>query len=119
MADDELMDILEESDAESELTESGEEHGEGSDDEEGENQKVQGGEWPSSVHDSPDQQLDEGGFGGGVGCGVGSNAMLLKQEIFDQADPGWLDQHHPKGELGNHIQVKEEEEPARRRSRGN
>ena len=117
MADDELMDILEESDAESELTESGEEHGEGSEEEEGENQKpleVQGGDWLSSALDPSDQQLDGFGFGGGAGSGEESNAMLLKQEIFDQADPGWLDQRHPS----THIQVKEEE-PARRRSRGN
>ena len=114
MADDELMDILEESDAESELTESGEEHGEGSEEEEGENQKplkVPGGPWLSSAHDTSDQQFEIGGV---TGSGEESNAMLLKQEIFDQADPGWLDQRHPS----THIQVKEEE-PARRRSRGN
>ena len=112
MADDELMNILEESDAESELTESGEDRGEVSEEEEGD-QKPLLGEWsPSSVQDPLKEPLDRGGFEGR------SNAMLLKQEIFDYSDPGWLEQHLSKGELSNRIQVKEED-PGRRRSRGN
>ena len=120
MADDDLMDILEESDAESELTESGdgdEEQGEASEEEEEENQHplhVQPGEFlPSSVQDL----VDGGSLGGGLESGGWSNTMLLKQEIFDQTDAGWLGQHHAKGGLG-HVQIKEEE-PGRRRSRGN
>ena len=78
MADDELMNILEESDAESELTESGEDHGEVSEEEEGDQKPLQG-EWSSSsVQDPLKEPLDGGGFEGR------SNAMLLKQEIFDQ-----------------------------------
>ena len=87
VADDELMNILEESDAESELTESGEDRGEVSEEEEGD-QKPLLGEWsPSSVQDPLKEPLDRGGFEGR------SNAMLLKQEIFDYSDPGWLEQH--------------------------
>jgi len=112
VADDELMNILEESDAESELTESGEDRGEVSEEEEGD-QKPLLGEWSSSsVQDPLKEPLDRGGFEGR------SNAMLLKQEIFDYSDPGWLEQHLSKGELSNRIQVKEED-PGRRRSRGN
>ena len=124
VADDELMDILEESDAESELTESGEgeEEGEVSEEEEEERLslkplKVQGGERPCSVQDLGGEQLHMGGFGGGVESGGWRNTMLLKQEVFEQADAGFLEQHYPKGELSN-VQIKEEE-PGRRRSRGN
>ena len=121
MADDDLMDILEESDAESELTESGDgedEQGEASEEEEEEkfqrSNQVQAGEFlPSSVQDL----VDGGSLGGGVESGGWSNTMLLKQEIFDQADAGWQGQHHAKGELSN-VQIKEEE-TGRRRSRGN
>jgi len=124
VADDELMDILEESDAESELTESGEgeEEGEVSEEEEEErlNQKplqVQAEERPCSVQDLGGEQLHGGGFGCGGESGGWSSKMLLKQEVFEQADIGWLEQHYPKVELSN-VQIKEEE-PGRRRSRGN
>ena len=120
MADEELMDILEESDAESELTESEgeEEAGEASEEEEGDQKPLQG-EWTSQVQDplnvqSPVQdpvfdQLDRGGSGGS------SNPMLIKQETFDQTDAGWFDQHHSKDER---VKVKQEH-MARRRARGN
>ena len=124
MADDELMDILEESDAESELTESGEgeEEGEVSEEEEEERRsqkplQVQGGERPCSVQDLGGEQLHGGAFGGEGESGGWNSTMPLKQEVFDQADAGWLEQHYPKGELSN-VQIKEEE-PGRRRSRGN
>ena len=111
MADDELMDILEESDAESELTESGEDRGDASEEEEGDQKPLQGKQ-SSSVQEPVNKHLESGGFEGR------SDAMLLKQEIFGQSDPGWLAQHLAKGQLSKHIQVKEED-PGRRRSRGN
>jgi len=117
VADDDLMDILEESDAESELTESGdgeEEQGEASEEEEEKFQKPnQAGERQKLA----DEQLHGGSLGGGVESGGWSNTMLLKQEIFDQTDAGWQGQHHVKDGLG-HVQIKEEE-TGRRRPRGN
>ena len=112
MADDDLMDILEESDAESELTESGD----GEEEEEEEKcqkpNQVQPGEFLTS---SVQVLADGGSLEGMVESGGWSNTMLLKQEISDQTDAGWLGQHHAKG---GHVQIKEEE-TGRRRSRGN
>ena len=59
------------------------------------------------MQDLADEQLHGVGFGGGGESGGWSSTMLLKQEIFDQADIGWLEQHYPKKELGN-VQIKEE-----------
>ena len=134
VADEELMDILEESDAESELTESGEEeHVEASEEEEEESQKpllVQDQGSACSSQGIVDAQLQGGDFGeggqpggeeesGGDGVfGGWRNTMSFKQEVFDQADPGWAEQHWPRGGLVGNVQIKEED-AGRRRSRGN
>ena len=111
------MEILEESDAESELTES-EEEGDASGDEEEKQEVVEEEKKPLQAEDLADAQLWREELEGEEEEAPGwKRTLSVKQEALDyRTDSGWLDQWQAKGEMKPSFLIKQE--PGRRRRIG-
>ena len=109
------MEILEESDAESELAES-EEEGNASGDEE-EKQEDEEERKSLQAEDLADAQLWREELEGEEKAPGWKRTLSVKQEALDyRTDSGWLDQWQAKEEMNNSYLIKQE--PRRRRQIG-
>jgi len=116
VADEDLMEILEESDAESELTES-EEEGDASGDEEEKQEVVEEEKKPLQAEDLADAQLWREELEGEGEAPGWKRTLSVKQEALDyRTDSGWLDQWQAKENMNNSFLIKQE--PRRRRQIG-
>ena len=110
------MEILEESDAESELTES-EEEGDASGDEEEKQEEEVEEKKPLQAEDLADAQLWREELEGEEKAPGWKRTLSVKQEVPDyRTDPGWLDQWQAKEEMNPSFLIKQE--PRRRRQIG-
>ena len=111
-----MMEILEESDAESELTES-EEEGDASGDEDEKQEVVEEEKKPLQAEDLADAQLWREELEGEEEAPGWKRTLSVKQEALDyRTDSGWLDQWQAKEEMNNSFLIKQE--PRRRRQIG-
>ena len=110
------MEILEESDAESELTES-EEEGDASGDDEEKQEVVEEEKKPLQAEDLADAQLWREELEGEGEAPGWKRTLGVKQGALDyRTDSGWLDQWQAKEEMNNSFLIKQE--PRRRRQIG-